>query len=314
MPTSRLGCAPPSLGPAGSPGTRDGCRTCRGEGRGPGRWCIVPRTAGLVGPGGLGLVVLGEVSEPGPTLVFALALPRGALGPCGPGWRVLHLAALSVSQPAPRACMARAAGRPASASTGAPATPSRATAPAPRAGPAWPVRRVSAGQAEASRGRRGSVGAGGLWEPGRPPSRPGPALSSVAGDGSLVGGSIVLRCDLGPAVGPVPPPLLCEDVGSEALGAGSVGGAGAPESRPRKWDPCPSPPLQSAPQGASEPAASSTARASTAASATGAQAAAAAQPGGPGTSARAVSGTGWGPVQGGPEAPLSPKEVARTPH
>lgn len=213
MPTSRLGCAPPSLGPAGSPGTRDGCRTCRGEGRGPGRWCIVPRTAGLVGPGGLGLVVLGEVSEPGPTLVFALALPRGALGPCGPGWRVLHLAALSVSQPAPRACMARAAGRPASASTGAPATPSRATAPAPRAGPAWPVRRVSAGQAEASRGRWGSVGAGGLWEPGRPPSGPGPALSSVAGDGSLVGGSIVLRCDLGPAVGPVPPPLLCEDVG-----------------------------------------------------------------------------------------------------
>lgn len=72
-------------------------------------------------------------------------------------------------QPALQASTARTASIPASARTGAPVTLSQATAPAPRAGLGWPVRKVSAGQAGGG-GRRDPV----VWNPG-----PAPRCASV---------------------------------------------------------------------------------------------------------------------------------------
>lgn len=74
-------------------------------------------------------------------------------------------------QPAPRACTARTASRPACAGMEAPVTPSPATAPAWRAGLALPVSRVSSGWAEEGRGFLGPCGSQG-WHPMDPGAAP----------------------------------------------------------------------------------------------------------------------------------------------
>lgn len=126
-----------------------------GEGR------EVPGSAGLGwwARGGLGRVVLERgLGEVLPTK-SGVGFWGGLEGAQPPGWLSmgerrrarwagLLRAAPLLPQPAPRARTARTVSMPASVSTGAPVTPSQATARARRAGLAWPARRVSLGQTE----------------------------------------------------------------------------------------------------------------------------------------------------------------------
>ena len=99
-------------------------------------------------------------------------------------------------------------------------------------------------------------------------------------------------------------PILPKDPGSEAQGAGSMGRAGVlgPQASPV-------PSLQSASRGSLKLAARTAAGASTVASVIRTLSTASAQPAGPGTSARAVSG--WlGDPWGRPGGPSGPSGVA----
>lgn len=249
---------------------------------GPGGRREVPGSAGLGwwARGGLGRVVLetglGEVLPTMSGIGFCGVL-EGAqpLGWLLMGerrrarWAGLLRAALLLLQPAPRARTARTVSMPASVSTGAPVTPSQATARARRAGLAWPARRVSPGQTEEAEGPGSQGGCPEVcWH----------APHSVGGDGFLPVG---LRCDLLKDRGPR---LWVQEAW---VGWGSPG----PSGRGALLGYCA---LQSASRGALEPAVSTVADVSTAASVTGPRATVSAQPAGLGTSVGAVSGPDWG--------------------
>lgn len=143
--------------------------------------------------------------------------PWEGSGPGLAGGR-LQVASLFAPQPAPQASMATTVSIPAFARTGAPVTLSQATAAARRAGLAWPVRRVSAGWTEEGGGPRR-----GRWDPRLAPQRtlvqPPPSVARDAAQ--YCGGQVLsLACRVTSPLGP----SLPKDMGSEALGAGSMGG------------------------------------------------------------------------------------------